>query len=148
MFLCRRPAASRQFFESDCRRRNLSNLPKSYKIFLLFICSICSDLWNFCSKSTHFSWSPTVVGVIEFYSLRSSKKSFKFIQIFQFLFVRFFRFVRYLPDRALHIPETKRIRKPPGHLSMSRRIFFLSLRGSVAYGFISLNISSRDNDPI
>ena len=62
-----------------------------------------------CGGSSIFL-SPTVIGVIEFYSLRSSKKSFKFIQIFQFPFVRFFRFVRYLPDRALHIPETKRIK--------------------------------------
>ena len=64
-----------------------------------------------CGESSIFL-CPTVVGVIEFYSLRSSKKSFKYIQIFQFLFVRFFRFVRYLPDRALHIPETKRISAP------------------------------------
>ena len=44
--------------------------------------------------------SPTVVGVIEFYSLRSSKKSFKFIQILQNLFIIYlfdlFRFVEFL----------------------------------------------------
>ena len=104
-------SAGHQFFWVRLSSKKSS---KSYKIFLLFICSICSDLWNFCSKSTHFFFESDC-------RRRNLSNLFKSFTIINPCFiaapyqgaqnVRFFRFVRCLPDRALHIPETKRIRK-------------------------------------